>query len=197
MKHGSGMPPQVSNRASSLAEPGASYLSGIAGANAASWDTFNAHPTSDLNVIAFLQGFSGKKFFEDGQAISYDTFLTALKTAGLTDVFANGGPYALFPPTDQAFATMSKNQRDTLLADPKALADLVRANLSQGYYPAGSFSKIPGDPWNRTITNLLGAKLVLGENSINGASVGDLEATLTANGVRVSPLTKVLLPAAK
>jgi hypothetical protein len=179
------------------AEPGASYLSGIAGANAPNWDTFNAAPTSDLNVIAFLQGFSGKRFTDGGYTVSFDTLLAAIKTAGLTDWLATSGPYALFAPTDQAFAAMPKDKRDALMADPKALADLVRAHISQGYYPAYSLATTPGGSWNRTIANMLGAKMVLGEDTINGAAVGDLESTLVANGVRVSPITRVALPATK
>jgi uncharacterized surface protein with fasciclin (FAS1) repeats len=150
-----------------------------------------------LNVIAFLQGFSGKRLTDGGYTVSFDTLLAAIKTAGLTDWLATSAPYALFAPTDQAFAAMPKDQRDALLADPKALADLVRAHISQGYYPAYSLATTPGGPWDRTITNLLGAKMVLGDGTINGAAVGNLESTLVANGVRVSPLTKVVLPATK
>jgi len=64
------------------------------------------------------------------------------------------------------------------------------------YCAAQSFSKTPGEPWNRTITNLLGAKLVLGDGTINGAAMGDLNSFFVANGVRVTSIP-VVLPAAK
>ncbi len=153
--------------------------------------------TSTLNVIDFMKGYSGKHVTSGGSNVSFDTFLAALKTTGLTDVFATGGPYALLVPTDDAFTAMPKAQRDALMANPKALADVLRTHISQGYYPSYSFSKKPGEPWDRTITNLLGAKLVLGDGTINGAAVGDIGSTFVANGVRVSPITRVVLPAKK
>jgi Fasciclin domain/Domain of unknown function (DUF4397) len=178
-------------------EPGASFLGGFAGQYPGNWHDYGSALTSELNTIDFLKGFSGMHLQMDGRAVSFDTLLAAIKTAGLTELLTTGGPYALFAPTDDAFATMPKDQRDTLLADPKALADLLRAHISQGYYPSYSFSKTPGQPWDRTITNLLGAKMVLGDGTINGAAVGDISSTIVANGIRVSPITKVLLPAAK
>ena len=144
-----------------------------------------------------MKGYSGKHVTSGGSNVSFDTFLAAIKTAGLTDLLTTSRPYALFVPTDDAFAAMPKAERDALLANPKALADLVRAHISPGYYPAQSFSKTPGEPWDRTITNMLGAKLVLGDGTINGAAVGDIDSFFVANGVRVSPITTVVLPDAK
>jgi uncharacterized surface protein with fasciclin (FAS1) repeats len=154
-----------------------------------------------LPAIDFLKGFSGKHVSIDGNPISFDTFLAALKTAGLTDLLTTDGPYLLLPPTDAAFADLTKAQRDTLLADPKALADLLRSYIIAGYVPKGSLVQAPGGSINRSFTNLQGTKIVLRNDgngiTVNGADVGDLPSTFVANGTQIHPITTVLLPAAK
>jgi hypothetical protein len=185
--------------------PGTIRLYGVAGhlvgSGGMSIFPFSSQPMSNLNSIDFMQGFSGKHIQLDYKPVSFDTFLAAIKTAGLTQLLATSSPYALFAPTDAAFAALPKAQRATLLADPKALADLVRAHMSSGYYPQDSLGTTPLGYWNRTVTNLLGAKLVLRSDdsgrSINGAWIGDVAVFYVANGVRVVPTTTVVLPAAK
>jgi hypothetical protein len=176
--------------------PGVDFLDCFSGSYPGTNDTESSANTSALTTIDFLQGFSAKGV-KHGGSLSFETFLAAIKTAGLTDLLTTSSPYALFVPTDDAFAALPKAERDALLANPQALADLVRAHISPGYYPAQSFSKTPGEPWDRTITNMLGAKLVLGDGTINGVAVGDFDSIFVANGVRVSPITRVVLPDAR
>ena len=114
---------------------------------------------------------------------------------------------------DDAFAALPTDKRDALLADPKALADLLLGHIVEGYYPYGSLSPasvIRG--FNRTVTNMRGEQLKLSGDehglTINGELVevagpnfatnftsGD--AVLVANGVWVRGVSKVLLPDAK
>ncbi len=176
--------------------PGVDILDCFSGTYPGANDTETSQNTSALTTIDFLQGWSGKGV-KHGGSPTFDTFLAAIKTAGLTDLLTTSSPYALFVPTDAAFAAMPKAKREALMADPKALADLVRAHISPGYYPYRSFSKTPGEPWDRTITNMLGAKMVLGDGTINGAAVGEIDSFFVANGVRVAPLPVVVLPDAK
>ena len=89
--------------------------------------------TSDLNTIDFLQGITTENA-RIGGVPSYATFLAAVKTAGLTDLFTSGGPHVVFAPTDKAFVALPKDQLDALLADPNAL----RAYIVEGYYPTGT-----------------------------------------------------------
>jgi hypothetical protein len=176
--------------------PGVDTLDCFSGTYPGANNTETSQNTSALTTIEFLQGWSAKGV-KHGGSPTFDTFLAAIKTAGLTDLLSTSSPYALFVPTDEAFGAMPKAERDALMADPKALADLVRAHISPGYYPYRSFSKTPGEPWDRTITNLLGAKLVLGDGTINGAAVGEIDSFFVANGVRVTPIPVVVLPDAK
>jgi hypothetical protein len=160
-------------------------------------DEWESLPTSDLNAISFMQGYSGAGIVHGG-TWSFDTFLAAIKSAGLTDQLATGGPYLVLAPTDEAFAALPKAKRDALLADPKALADLVRNHIVAGYIPRGSLAKTPGGSFDRTLTNLLGTPLTIGDGfSVNGIGVGDFWSTFVANGTQVHPITTVLLPTTK
>ena len=187
----------IEQNGAGFTQPGADALDCFGGSYPGPHDTHTSASTSALNTIEFLQVFSGKNIKVNDATWSFDIFLAAVKTAGLTDLLITSSPYALFVPTDDAFAAMPKAARDALLANPKALADLVRAHISPGYYPAQSFSKTPGEPWDRTITNMLGAKLVLGDSTINGAAMGDLNSFFVANGVRVTAIPVVVLPDVK
>ena len=180
-------------------EPGTSNMSGFNGSwpgvGGTDWDQVDAPPTSELNIIDFLQGFSGKHVVAGGE-ISFDTLLAAIKTAGLTDILKTGGPYYMLASTDSAFAALPKKQLDQLLADPQALANLLRNHIVAEYVPRGSLAKTPGGVYDRTLTNLLGAKLTIGDGyTVNGANIGDFYAYFVANGSQVKVINTVLLPA--
>lgn len=154
--------------------------------------------TSDLDIVDFLQTFSGLNFEWDGRPISFDTFLAALETTGLAEKLKTDGPYLVFPPTDEAFAALPEGQLDALMADPKALADLLRYHIVEGYYPRGAL--MDEDAHAKVLTNLLGMELELlpgrgiGGTTPNTTIVNDLQSYMVANGSKVGPITAVLLP---
>jgi uncharacterized surface protein with fasciclin (FAS1) repeats len=135
---------------------------------------------------------------------AYSTLLAALKTAGMTEQLITGGPYLVFAPTDDAFAALPKDKRHALMADPKALADMLRRYIVPGYYPYGSLSPAPvTSGFHRTVTNLRGEQLKLSGDEhdlrINDqpmGSLGPIDPLMVANGVRMITTSK-LLPAAK
>ena len=174
------------------------WLIGGAGTYPNDFVALQPQTRSTLSSIEFLHGFSGKSIVANDAPLGFDTFLGAIKTAGLTDMLATKGPYLIFAPSDAAFAALPKPQRDALLADPQAL---VRSAIVAGYYPWGNLSgKIWGVP-DHTITNMQGVSLVLkdvGEQlTINGQSVQQNDTVMVANGSRVTMLNRVLLPATK
>jgi uncharacterized surface protein with fasciclin (FAS1) repeats len=154
---------------------------------------FPSWATSDLNAIDFLQGFTDASAQNEGKTPTFVTVLAAIKQAGLTDTLLNTSPYVLFAPTDAAFAALPKDKLDALMANPKALADLLRNHIVEGHYPPGTLDKRP-------LTNMLGATFTLrGGDQINidGQDVGPGgDYSMLANGSRVYWITKVLLPAA-
>jgi uncharacterized surface protein with fasciclin (FAS1) repeats len=167
-----------------------------------SYGTHTSQSTSLLNAIDFLRGASDEAAKNGGRSPSFKIFLAALESTGLSQMLATGGPYLLFPPTDKAFAALPKAQLDALMAEPNVLADVLRAHIVEGYYPTGTL--ITGrfaDRFERTVSNMLGAKLTLFSSdglSINGKYVGSDDTVMVANGTRIfTQINKVLLPATK
>jgi uncharacterized surface protein with fasciclin (FAS1) repeats len=158
--------------------------------------------TSMLDPIAFLESFHDRGLkASDGRAVAFDTLLAALRQTGLDKQLTMGGPYLLLVPTDAAFAALPQAQRDALLSDAESLADLLHAHIVEGYYPPGSLASTPGGDIDRTVTNMLGAPLVLRGSDplmVNGDNVlSVMEPTMVANGTRVMGISKLILPAAK
>ena len=166
------------------------------------FDTHTSSSTSHLNAVDYLQLLTDEATKSGGIAPTNNTFLTALKAAGMTDMLARGGPYLVFVPTDEAFAALGKEKLDTLMSDRQALVDLLRRHIVEGYYPPATL--ITGHyehRFDRTVTSLLGERLALLTNDqgafINGENVGSFDGAMVANGSRVFPyLDKVLLSAA-
>ncbi len=179
-------------------DPGMDFTVAFMGHFPGNWDTdfrdAQSPNTSSLDTLEFLQGFSGLGYEQDGHEFSFDTFLRAVETTGLTEMLETGSPYVVFAPTDEAFAALPKDQSDALMADPEGLADLVRYHVVEGYYPRGGLTGEEGHI--RVLTNLLGMKLELLANpfNINGTIVSDLQSYMVANGSRVVPITAVLMP---
>ncbi len=152
------------------------------------------YTTSTLNTVELLQVQNEVAAQDGGHTFVFNTFLNAIETAGLTDLLTTGSPYMLFAPTDEAFEALPKEEFDALMADPKALADLLRAHIVEGYYPFGSLGRGGID---RTVTNLLGAELALtsGEGfAINSVTMGSGPSAMIANGNRVFLVTSLLPP---
>jgi hypothetical protein len=156
------------------------------------FDMHGSGYTSTLNTVEFLQVQNEVAAQDGGHTFVFDTFLNAIETAGLTDLLTTGSPYMLFAPTNEAFAALPKEEFDALMADPDALADLLRAHIAEGYYPVGTLAL------GRPVTNLVGAELALtsgGELSVNGVPVGsDGHFTMVANGNKVFLATSLLPP---
>jgi uncharacterized surface protein with fasciclin (FAS1) repeats len=167
-------------------------------------DLFDSLPTSELNLIDFLHSFTGRNMTNEnnpGVVVTFETFLAAIKAAGLTEKLADGGPYFVVPPTDGAFANLNlpKAQLDALMANPKAAADLVGSHIIEAYVPRGSLQKTPGgEPLVRSFTNLTGAKMTIslsaGHMLVNEHEPDGITTTFVANGSQVHPIYEVLLP---
>ncbi len=175
------------------------HYPGMMGQN---FDTHTSPSTSLLNAVEFLRDASDEAAKNGGPSRSFKTFLAALDTTGLTQMLTTGGPYLLFPPTDEAFAALPKAQLDALMANPKVLADVLRAHIVEGYYPPATL--ITGrfaDRFERTVSNMLGAKLALTSSDglyINGDRVGGEDTAMVANGTRIFfQINKIVLPATK
>jgi uncharacterized surface protein with fasciclin (FAS1) repeats len=123
------------------------------------------------------------------EAGAFQTLLTAVDAAGLGDTFADGGPFTVFAPTDDAFAALPQGTVQGLLDDPPALARVLTYHVVPGRITS---AQITHDSEQKTVE---GGVLKLGVNgSVNDATVikADVEAE---NGV-IHVIDRVLIPAA-
>jgi uncharacterized surface protein with fasciclin (FAS1) repeats len=60
------------------------------------------------------------------------TLVTAVTKAGLTETLSGPGPFTVFAPTNDAFTKLPKGTLDALLANPKALADVLKYHVVSG-----------------------------------------------------------------
>jgi Fasciclin domain/Domain of unknown function (DUF4397) len=188
--------PVIDSWGSGFLLPGTDMLDCVGGNYPDTHGSEGSPQTSALSLLDYLQQRNeiGAKY--PGKIQTFNTFLSALKTAGLTDAITQGGPYLIFAPTDAAFAALPKEKLDALLADPKALADLIHAHLIEGYFPYGTIGPI-GQGFNRTVTNMRGEQFkVTGDDSgllINSKLIGETSGTFIANGTRMMTVSKLLL----
>lgn len=125
------------------------------------------------DVTSFLSAFSGKKLSGNSTTFfEFDTAVKALQTAGLDKVLAEGGPYTIFVPTDQAFAALAPEALDQLMADPQALANTLKYHVVEGgmtyddLVAAGTVATLQGE--SLTITASEDDGVTFG---VNGATV--------------------------
>ena len=71
----------------------------------------------------------------------FTTFIKMLQLTGLIDTLKSNGPYTVFAPTDQAFASMEEGAVDKLMAKKAKLTKLLRRHIVPGSYPVESFDK--------------------------------------------------------
>src|SRR6185437_9977655 len=67
-----------------------------------------------------------KNLLETARAAgSFTTLLAAIEHAGLTGTLIDSGPFTVFAPDDEAFASLPEGAVDSLLADPEILTSVV------------------------------------------------------------------------
>ena len=60
------------------------------------------------------------------------TLVAAVKAAGLVEVLSGEGPFTVLAPTNEAFADLPAGALEGLLADPEALAKVLKAHVISG-----------------------------------------------------------------
>jgi uncharacterized surface protein with fasciclin (FAS1) repeats len=126
------------------------------------------------------------------QALSNDDFstlVTAVQAADLVETLRGDGPFTVFAPTNEAFASLPEGALDALLADTDALTEVLLYHVVEGSVFAGdldgvvSTETLAGYP---VLFDLLdGAKI-----NMSNITVADI---LTRNGV-IHVIDAVLLP---
>jgi transforming growth factor-beta-induced protein len=132
-----------------------------------------------------------KDIMELAQSTSnLSTFVSAVNAAGLTSALKGPGPFTVFAPSNAAFANVDAATLEALLANPAALADLLKYHVVSG-------EKMSGDLTSGSVSTLLSGKSInvmvsggmITLNGTAGVESADLDAT---NGV-IHIIDEVLL----
>lgn len=120
---------------------------------------------------------------------SFNTLVTAIKAAGLTETLKGKGPFTVFAPTDAAFAKIPKASLDALLADKTKLASVLTYHVVPGKVMAADVKSGP-------VKSVQGSSIAVnaegGAVKVDVASVvkADVEAS---NGV-IHAIDTVIMP---
>ena len=123
----------------------------------------------------------------------FRTLLTAAEAAGLVDTLRGTTELTILAPTDDAFAALPEGALEGLLADPKALGDVLKAHVVAGRVDAaalltgGKAETLGGAVWKVRIED--------GRVRIGDASA--VRTDLIARNGLVHAIDRVLLPAAE
>src|SRR3954452_5779031 len=125
------------------------------------------------------------------EAGTFQTLLTAVDAAGLGETLADGGPFTVFAPTDDAFAALPQGIAERLLAEPPALARVVAYHVVPGRITSAQITHVSKQ---QTVEGGVLELAVNGSVTVNGATViqADIEAE---NGV-IHVIDRVLFPVA-
>ena len=122
---------------------------------------------------------------------AFNTLLTAVEAAGLTDVLKGDGPFTVFAPTDDAFADVPAEALNALLADPQALAAVLTYHVVPGELRAAEVLATP------SLTTVNGAEAFISVDQDGNPRIEDAIITATdipaKNGV-IHVIDRVIFP---
>ena len=121
---------------------------------------------------------------------SFKTLLIALDAAGLSETIANGGPFTVFAPTDEAFAKIPEADLQAILADKEMLTKILTYHVVEGRVYA---DQVTGMRYAKMLNGEKArVKTMSGNVTIDGSTVvaTDIEAS---NGV-IHVIDTVMIP---
>jgi uncharacterized surface protein with fasciclin (FAS1) repeats len=125
------------------------------------------------------------------EAGPFTTLLAAVDAAGLGDTLAEGGPFTVFAPSDEAFAKLPEGTVESLLADREKLTVVLTYHVVRGRVTAADAAGLS------SAATLQGGELPIstdGAIHIGDASV--VSADIAASNGVIHVIDRVLLPAA-
>lgn len=72
----------------------------------------------------------------------FNTLLTAVEAAGLTEALSGEGPFTIFAPTDEAFAALPEGTVQDLLKDKEKLSSILTYHVLSGEVKAENVVKL-------------------------------------------------------
>ena len=123
------------------------------------------------------------------EAEGTSTLVAAVKAAGLVEVLSGEGPFTVLAPTNDAFAKLPAGALNGLLADPEALAGVLKAHVVAGKAKAATVVTLDQV---ETLNGTYAVTVVDGVVSVGGATVIATD-LMAGNGV-VHLIDTVILP---
>jgi len=160
-----------------------------------------AVPLADLRAANKISGdliFPGQRLVIPnvtlvGRAIgagSFNTLVAAVQAAGLVEALNGPGPLTVFAPTDAAFAKLPRATLNALLADPKALSNILLYHVVVGDVRAADVVNLS------SATSLQGESIAItvsgGKVKVNNANV--IATDITASNGVIHVIDTVILP---
>lgn len=110
------------------------------------------HYVTAPDLSSFLAAFDGRGLTSDSETFyEFNTLVDALEATELDSTLAEGGPYTIFVPTDQAFGALPEGTLDTLMDDPDALRSVLLNHVVEGsltyddIVEAGTLTSLAGE----------------------------------------------------
>ena len=120
---------------------------------------------------------------------NFKTFLSALKSANLTDRFSTGGSYTVLMPNDAAFAKLPAGDWDKFVRDVPKLAQILNYHVLPGNHPTSELANVTETP---TMEGRPVKIVAQPELRINDAKV--VQRDMTADNGVIHVLDTVLMP---
>ena len=127
--------------------------------------------------------------YDTAKAAGFKTLVAAVDAAGLSETLQGEGPFTVFAPTDEAFAKLPEGTLEKLLADKKALKDILLYHVVSGKVMAEDVVKL------KEAKTVGGAMVQIKAKDgvmLNNANVVKTD-IITSNGV-IHVIDTVLLP---
>ncbi len=122
----------------------------------------------------------------------FKTLIAAVQAAGLVEALQGKGPFTVFAPTDAAFAKLPAGTVESLLKDPKALANILLYHVVPGEVKAAAVKD--GLVAKTLQGSTVAFKVMDGKVMINGANIIATD-VMASNGV-IHVIDAVILPPA-
>jgi len=154
-------------------------------------------PATSTSVAAAPTTAPGTVVDVAAASSDFTTLVAAIKAAGLTDTLSGSGPFTVFAPTNEAFATALQSlglTADQLLADKDTLTKILTYHVIAGAVPSSTVMTMDG----QSVPTVNGAKVTIGVDGQN-VTVNDAKVTAVdipaSNGV-IHVIDSVLVPPA-
>jgi uncharacterized surface protein with fasciclin (FAS1) repeats len=122
---------------------------------------------------------------------TFGTLLAAVEAAGLGETLADGGPFTVFAPTDEAFARLPEGTVEWLLDDPAKLIELLTYHVVLGRVTVADVAGFATAP------TVNGADLAISiAGGVHVADAAVVSADVEASNGLIHVIDRVLLPAA-